>query len=315
MKKLTILLLLMLSLTGYQCTGSKIKKQEQPIWGEWHQLTITAAGDTVIYNYAEALHRSVIVDSKSRTVLIELGQEEMQFDIDTIKEVDGKFELTLKYSKEYSDDTTSIVFTCKPIGPTQAIWSYYGFTELLTCAPRDYKVKTEKYISQAEAIRRIENHKELFDHYIFDFDKDSLFNIGDKEYTLLRLASVKGDEYAVANLIHSRGCNIDKYSENMTPLMAATLNERLGNMQILIDAGADVNARDTVGGLSTALIFACYNSSMTAAQMLVDGGATVNCATEWQAVINYAVQSNNTQLLHLMIKLVKDKGLGNKAKK
>lgn len=143
------------------------------------------------------MHRSVIVDNKSQTVVIELGQEEIQFDINTIKEVDGVFELTLTYSKGYSDDTTSIIFTCKPVNPTQAIWSYYGFTELLTCDPEQYNVITEKYISSAEAIRMIENREELFDHYVFDFDKDSIFDIDGKRCTLLRLACDKEYEDAV----------------------------------------------------------------------------------------------------------------------
>lgn len=314
MKKQTILLLLMVAIAGYRCTSSKIKNQEHPVWGGWHQLTITPAGDTVIYNSIDTSHRSVIIDSKSRTLLVGLGQEQILFDIDTIKEVDGEFELTLKYSKGYSDDTTSIVFKCKPISLTQAIWSYYGFTELLTTAPEQYNVITEKYISSAEAIRMIENHEELFDHYIFEFDIDSIFDIGGKRYTLLRLACENGYENAVEKLIH-RGCNVDKKNDgDYTPLMIATYTKRIGMMQQLIDAGADVNARDTVGGISTSLIYACFNGHMTAVQMLVDAGATVNCPVEMQSVMTYSIMSGNTELSKLMSKLVKDKWLGEKAK-
>lgn len=314
MKKLTILLLLIVSIAGCKYTSSKTKNEEQPIWGGWHKLTITPAGDTVIYNNIDASHRSVIVDSKSRTLLIDLGQEQIPFDIDTIKDVDGEFELTLKYSKEYSDDTTSIVFKCKPISPTQAIWCYYGFTELLTCSAEHYKVITEKYISPMEAVRRIENREELFDHYIFEFDIDSIFDIDNKRCTLLRLACEKGYEDAIEKLIR-RGCNVNKRDNgDSTPLMAATYNKRTGIMRLLIDAGADVNARDTVEGISTALIFACYNGDMTAAQILVDAGAVVNCAAEMQHVITYSVLSSNTELTKLMAKLVKDKWLDGKYK-
>lgn len=85
-------------------------------------------------------------------------------------------------------------------------------------------------------------------------------------------------------------------------------------MQQLIDAGADVNARDTVGGISTSLIYACFNGHMTAVQMLVDAGATVNCPVEMQSVMTYSIMSGNTELSKLMSKLVKDKWLGEKAK-
>lgn len=313
MKKLTMLLLLAVSISGYQCTSCKDKNQEHPVYGGWHKLTITPAGDTVIYDYAEALHRSVIVDSKNRTLLLELGQEEILFDIDAIKEAGGEFELTLKYNKEYSLDTTSIIFECKPISPTQAIWNYYGFTELLTCAAGRYKVITEKYISPTEAIHMIENREELFDHYIFDFDIDSIFDMGGKRRTLLRLACGRGYEDAVQKLIH-RGCNVDKKDAgDSTPLMAATYNKHIEIMRLLIDAGADVNARDTVGGISTSLIFACYNGHMTAAQMLVDAGATVNCPVEMQSVMTYSVLSTDTELTKLMSKLVKNKWLGEQA--
>lgn len=315
MKNQTILLLLIVAITGYQCTSSKVKNQEQPIWGEWHRLTITPAGDTVIFNYAEASHQSVMVDSKSRTVLIDLGEEKIPFNIDTIKEVNGQFELTLKYSKGYSDDTTSTIFTCKPISPTQAIWSYYKFTELLTTAAKHYKVITEKYISPTEAIHMIENRQELSDHYIFEFDIDSIFNIGGKRYTLLRLACEKGYENAVEKLIH-RGCNVDKKEDgDYTPLMIATYTNRIGIMQQLIDAGADVNARDTVGGLSTSLLYACHNGHMKAVQMLVDAGATVNCPFEMEKVMTYSLMSGNAELTKLVTKLVKEnKWLRKKAK-
>lgn len=310
MKKLTILLLLMVSIAGYQCTSSKVKNQEHPIWGGWHQLTITTAGDTVIYDYAEAMHRSVIVDGKSRTVLIELGQEELSFDIDAIKETGGEFELTLTYSKGYSDDTTSVRFTCKPVSPTQAIWSYYGFTELLTCAPEQYNVITEKYISPAEAIRMIENREELCDHYMFDFDKDSLFDMDGKRCTLLRLACDKEYEGAVEKLIQW-GCHVDKREGgDRTPLMAATYNQNTEIMRRLIDAGADVNARGTVGGVSTAIMFACYHGDLTAAQILVDAGATVNSVAELEGVMMYSALSGNAELS----KLMKDEWLQGKKK-
>lgn len=305
MKKPTILLLLILSITGCQWTSSKIKNQELPIWGEWHGLTVTPAGDTVIYDYAEASHRSLIADSKSQTVLIDLGQEEIKFDIKNIKEVDGEFVLTLKFSKSYSNDTTSSTFSYKPVSSTQAIWSFGGFTELFTSAPEHYTTIEERYISPQEAINMIENREELSDHYIFDFNKDSIFDIGDKKSTLLKLACDKENEYAVEKLIH-RGCDVNKRDDGeKTPLMAATDNKRIGIMQLLIDAGADVNAIATEGGISTALIFACHNGHLKAAQMLIDAGATVNSAAEIEGVMTYSVLSGNTELTKLMSEVVK----------
>lgn len=314
MKKPTILLLLILSITGCQWTSSKIKNQELPIWGEWHGLTVTPAGDTVIYDYAEASHRSLIVDCKSQTVLMDVGQEEIEFDIDNIKEVDGEFVLTLKFSKNYSNDTTSSVFTYKRVSPTQAIWSSGIDTELFTSTPEHYKTINERYISPEEAINMIKNREELFDHYIFDFNKDSIFDIGDKKCTLLRLACDIEYKRAVEKLIH-RGCNVDKRDDgDKTPLMAATDNKHTGIMQLLIDAGADVNAIGTVGGISTALIFACNNGDMKAAQMLIDAGATLNSTAEMEGVMVYSILSGNAELTKLMSKMLKSAWLQGKDK-
>lgn len=73
MKKQTILLLMMIAVAGYQCTSSKVKNQEQPSGREWHQLTITSAGDTVIYNRADASHRSLIVDGLMKNRILNVA--------------------------------------------------------------------------------------------------------------------------------------------------------------------------------------------------------------------------------------------------
>lgn len=76
-------------------------------------------------------------------------------------------------------------------------------------------------------------------------------------------------------------------------------------MRRLIDAAADVNARGTEGGVSTAITFACYHGDLTAAQILVDAGATVNSDSEMEGVMTYSTLSGNTELSTLMAKVVK----------
>ena len=60
----------------------------------------------------------------------------------------------------------------------------------------------------------------------------------------------------------------------MTPLMAASMNGKTGIVKILLDRGADVNAKNQWG--ETALIFAARGGHTELAKTLLDRGADIN---------------------------------------
>jgi hypothetical protein len=102
-----------------------------------------------------------------------------------------------------------------------------------------------------------------------------------KQKSRLVSAMIQDNEDEVLEILKSRSININiKGRKGTTPLMeAAEAGMDLKYVKILIDHGADVNAKNDDG--MTALMFAVLNGKIEKMQLLISNGADVNAHNEW----------------------------------
>lgn len=94
-----------------------------------------------------------------------------------------------------------------------------------------------------------------------------------EETTLLTIAAMGGHEQMVSFLLHA-GAEVNPQSTMGTPLMAAAAHDRVKAMELLVKAGADLNA--TSRWASTALWCAAYYRARDSVQWLLRAAADVN---------------------------------------
>ena len=91
---------------------------------------------------------------------------------------------------------------------------------------------------------------------------------------------------------------IINYTFGITALHFAIANNNLNLVQLLIDAGADINAEDNNG--ETPLFYACDN--LTIVQLLIDAGADIHKTTEDNInVLHLALFRRNLELIKLLV--------------
>ena len=97
-----------------------------------------------------------------------------------------------------------------------------------------------------------------------------------------------------ANVNHVRGVN------NHTPLHAASLGGRTPVVELLIDHGADIEAKNRIG--STPLHCAAQEGHLATARLLVTRGARPDAAKRSGAMpIHMAAQHNRHQVLEFLV--------------
>ena len=90
----------------------------------------------------------------------------------------------------------------------------------------------------------------------------------------IKEAARKGDFEEVVEFVEA-GVDLNaKDTLGNTALILASLHENSDIVQYLVQAGADVNARSVLG--NTALMWAAYNGDLNTVQYLVQAGANVN---------------------------------------
>jgi ankyrin repeat protein len=131
-----------------------------------------------------------------------------------------------------------------------------------------------------------------------------------EEFALLEAAKV-GDQDKVRQLLSS-GVNPDARDNrdlpwNVTPLMYAAEGGHLKVMECLLEAGADINARDAgipghAPGLGTALIYAIYAQQEQAAVYLLEKGAAYKGKYGGNTSLGMAAYRNAPNVVNALLK-------------
>ncbi|MCD6046295.1 MAG: ankyrin-3-like, partial [Gammaproteobacteria bacterium] len=104
-----------------------------------------------------------------------------------------------------------------------------------------------------------------------------------------------------AQLLLDKGADVNaKDKEGKTPLFYAVNKKDVSRAQLLLDKGADVNAKDKEG--NTPLFCAVHNKDVPLAQLLLDKGADVNAKdSDGLALLHLAVQKQDEPMVRLLL--------------
>ena len=92
----------------------------------------------------------------------------------------------------------------------------------------------------------------------------------------------------------------EQNSKGLTALMLATIEGHTEIVDILIEAGADLNIQEEYG--DTALMKAIYKKNIDIAEMLIDSGADLNIPDEdGNSALIKAIQKKNTNIAEMLI--------------
>ena len=105
-----------------------------------------------------------------------------------------------------------------------------------------------------------------------------------------------------AKLLIDNGANVNakRYYFDLPPLMCATANGHAKTAKLLIDNGANVNAKDNHD--YTPLIWAAIGGNTKTAKLLIDNGANVNAKDdERKTPLMHATMENRPEIVKLLI--------------
>jgi ankyrin repeat protein len=122
------------------------------------------------------------------------------------------------------------------------------------------------------------------------------------ELTDLEFASAHGRTGIIKVLLEA-GTDVNAKSPlglEAAPLMAAVGGGHAEAVQLLIDYGADLEVRDSLG--KTCLFYAVEFGYRKVLQVLLDSGADVNVSDKWrQTLLSYAVLHNSIEFVKLLL--------------
>ena len=134
-------------------------------------------------------------------------------------------------------------------------------------------------------------------------------NIKDKEgNTPLIIAASKGNTTIVTSLLQA-GANVNQKNEfGSTAIMLAAKNGYTETVKSLILFNADLNVEDNEFGIiypsCTALIYATMNNHMITAQTLINAGANVHAKNkDEQTVLMFAAQAGYAEMVEMYIRM------------
>ena len=116
------------------------------------------------------------------------------------------------------------------------------------------------------------------------------------------IAAAGTGQVAVVSTLLAAGAEVDAHTEetSQTALMWATANRHHDAMRLLVDAGADVQARSSLG--FTPLLFAVRNNDLEAVRALIAAGADVNHpGADGTYPIALAVVSGHADLVRFLL--------------
>jgi hypothetical protein len=116
--------------------------------------------------------------------------------------------------------------------------------------------------------------------------------------TGLGRAAFDGDVTAVRSLVST--VPVDTLDGPFTPLMLAARAGRLATMQVLIDAGADLNHADERYGW-TPLMHALHKGRRDAARLLLARGADAARGTATNSPLEMATLDNDVELMRVLL--------------
>ena len=124
--------------------------------------------------------------------------------------------------------------------------------------------------TQVKSLLTIANIKELI-------ERGENINVKhDKGFTLLMIAASESDNPEITKLLLNAGADVNaKDKQGVTALMKALKNGKPEIIKILLNSGAKVNDKEKESGV-TPLMIAAHSNSPEVIKMLLDAGANVN---------------------------------------
>ena len=121
-------------------------------------------------------------------------------------------------------------------------------------------------------------------------------------FTALMLTAANNQNSEAVRVLIEAGANVNaKSTKGGTALMfASVFNKNPEIVKILIEAGADLNAENDEG--NTALILSCVYSRAEIARILIESGADLNHTNKHGATaLMFAAGRNNADILHILV--------------
>ncbi|MCD4783719.1 MAG: ankyrin repeat domain-containing protein [Candidatus Eremiobacteraeota bacterium] len=131
-----------------------------------------------------------------------------------------------------------------------------------------------------------------------------LVHAKDKDGWTPLYVAISWGEIEMVKLLIDNGADVNAKNKGITPLHGAAIGGKTDSVMLLIDNGADVNAKDKKYG-STPLYDAAINSNLEIAKILLDNGANVNARdkdgqTLLSRVKNNTDNTDNTDVIKLL---------------
>jgi len=115
--------------------------------------------------------------------------------------------------------------------------------------------------------------------------------------------AVQRDELDLAQLLVDAGANPDVVNRtDAKPLQLAALNGSAHMLRLLLEAGAEVNAPQTISA-DTALMIAARTGKADAVNVLLEYGANINAQESWggTTALMWAVNENQLEVMQLLL--------------